>query len=71
MPVAVEPIGIASSFNYRGTTRKELTPIITATTIWGKAWRGHLICVLSDNTAAAAAIQSHHQGWLNNMGPLV
>ena len=38
---------------------KELTPIVVATAIWGKAWKGHAILVLSDNTAVVAAINSH------------
>ena len=38
---------------------KELTPIVLATAIWGKAWKGHTVLVLSDNTAAVSAINSH------------
>ena len=37
---------------------KELAPIVLATAIWGKAWKGHTIRVLSDNTAAVAAINN-------------
>ena len=35
---------------------KELAPIVLAAAIWGRAWQGHTIHVLSDNTAAVAAI---------------
>ena len=35
---------------------KELAPIVLATAIWGKAWKGHTIRVLFDNTATVAAI---------------
>ena len=37
---------------------KELAPIVLATAIWGRAWRGHTIRVQSDNTAAVAAINN-------------
>jgi len=35
---------------------KELAPIVLATAIWGNAWQGHTIRILSDNTAAVAAV---------------
>ena len=61
--MAVEPIGSATTVEQqkRHISAKELTTIVTATTTWGKAWRGHLICVLLDNTAAAIT-KSHRQG---------
>ena len=37
---------------------KELTPIVIATAIWGEAWKGRVIHVLSDNTAAVVAINN-------------
>ena len=37
---------------------KEPAPIVLATAIWGRAWQGHTIHVLSDNTAAVAAVNN-------------
>jgi len=37
---------------------KELAQIILAAAIWGRAWKGHTVRVLSDNTAAVAAINN-------------
>jgi len=37
---------------------KELAPIVLATAVWGRAWQGHTIHVLSDNTAAVAAVNN-------------
>jgi len=47
-----------STFQDTHISAKELTPIVVATAIWGKAWRGRLIHVLSDNMAAVAAINN-------------
>ena len=37
---------------------KELAPIVLATALWGKTWQGYTIQVLSDNTAAVAAVNN-------------
>ena len=38
---------------------KELIPIVLAVALWGSHWRGKSVQVLSDNTAAVAAINNH------------
>ena len=38
---------------------KEMIPIIIATAIWGKDWKGKSIHILSDNAAVVAAINSN------------
>jgi len=47
-----------SSLRDAHISAKELTPIVVATAIWGKAWQGHTIQVFSDNSAAVAAINN-------------
>ena len=37
---------------------KELTPIVLATAIWGRAWSGHKVQIMSDNAATVAAINN-------------
>jgi len=47
-----------NAFQDTHISAKELAPIVLATAIWGKAWHGYTIQVLSDNTAAVAAINN-------------
>ena len=41
---------------------KELIPIVLAVALWGSHWRGKSVQVLSDNTAAVAAINNKNPG---------
>ena len=49
---------------------KELTPVVIAAAIWGPHWKGKSIRVLSDNTAAVAAI-NNQSSRVQEMGHLL